>query len=226
MKHTNRIRLAGITALVGSILQGIAMLAQFNKLLSLQTFHLHATWDWIASRSYGWVEISPWLLFLISLLILHIFIVQQLKWSRWIGIVGITLSVLAILVSEVGIVLVVNPNCYPGILCGQPNSALFPILRDIGVGGTFLFSGSLLFYGIALARAKFFKGWIIASLLLGVLALYTSLVIVEAVEQIPGFFKVDPITITLGLIWAIVWLAIGTLLLVRATTYQRKLSIA
>lgn len=140
--------------------------------------------------------------------------------------VSISVGVLAIFTSEVGIVVAANPGCYPGILCGQSNVGLFPLLRGIGIGGTFLFSGSLLLYAIALMRARFLKSWIAPSLLLSLLALPTAIVITEAADEIPGFFKVDPITIAPGLLWAIAWFVLGMFLLLRATAYQRQLSIA
>jgi len=215
---------AGLAALLGGILQAAVMLWQTRQLILYQALVYHVTWNWNVSKEYRLAAISPWLFFLLALILLHLSVVPWLKRPGWIAISGVIFGILAIMISEAGMILIADPNCYPGILCRQPDFGPFAILSGIGVGGVVLVSGGLLFYGIALMRVKFSRQWAIASLILGLLALHTSIVITEAALRLSGFFKIDPVAIGLGLAWALAWLGVGMTLWLRATTYERQLS--
>ena len=223
MVRLNWIRLASLTAFIGGALQLVIMLLQVQQFIDLQILS-RVTRVWYAPWGYRWIAISPWPFFLITLVILYLFVVRRMNWLGWLSLVGVILAVLAIIISQLGIILTADPNCYPGILCREQNLANFALLRNIGIAGVFLASASLFLYTVVLVRRKFSAGWITVFFLLGLLTLHACIVIVELANPLPGFFKVEPVAITLGLIWAVVWLSIGILLQLKAVTYRRWLT--
>ncbi len=87
-------------------------------------------------------------------------------------------------------------------------------MRDVGLGGTLFVVVGLFLLSAALLRTTLPRVWGILLLLMGLLSSSLILVVAEVVENSPGYFKVNPVTIFLGLGWAVGWLLLGFLLLV------------
>lgn len=210
MKQMSQIRLAGLMAFLGSLLQLAVMPSQIQQFFASQE-PFHVTWNWNVSWLYRVAEISPWVLFFFVLLLLQWSTARRTRWLGWVSIAGAIIGVGALLASEVGMLLV-TPPCAPGILCRPGDAQMLNMLSNVGIVGTLFISASLLLYGIALLFARLSKSWAVTFLVLGLLALRAYLVVTEAREYIPGYFKADPLTIVLELIWALVWLSLGILL--------------
>lgn len=209
-------KVAGLAALLGGVLQATLLLSQVSWLsvILTSTNRYHVTWDWNVPREYRWVSVSPWLFFLIALLCLHWSVAQPLRWPVWRGTISILLFTMAIVVPE--IVLPFVTNCVPDLPC-NPGNRLIPILlSSISIAGGILLGRYLLFVRQALINALFSKFWTLAFLFLGILSFYTCIVALEVGEWVPGYFKIDLITMVLGLTWAATWCVIGCILCFKA----------
>jgi len=214
-------KIAGMSAFIGGLGQSAIVIAQFQQWLLVQQVRI--TWDWNVPWNERWLAVSPWFFFFITLLVIHFFVVRRSERSAWLGISGCLLSILAISAMEITMVLISSPDCGPGLLCRFQDPGIFSLPRDIGIVSTLLLSGSLMFYGMMVMRTAFSRVWAMGWLLLGLLALHTLLILVEEAEPLPGFFKVDPLTIILEGIWAIAWLSIGLALWLGWATYRPRL---
>jgi hypothetical protein len=207
-------KIAGFAALFGGVLQATILLSQVSQLSEIltSTTHYHITWDWNISIEYRWISLIPWLFFLIALLCLHRYVAQQLHWAVWKGTVCILFSIMAIVVPELILPFVTNPNCVPVLPCNPGNRLIPLIFSSISIAGGILLGGYLLFVGIALIHASFSKVWTLSCFLLGILAFHVCLVAIEFGEWVPGYFKIDLTTMFIGLAWSATWCFIGCLL--------------
>lgn len=227
MVHFKWQKIAGLAALLGGVLQATLLLLQINQLGGVLTRHYHVTWNWNVPREYRWISVSPWFFFLIALLFLHWYVTRQLRWPVWRGAIYILLAFILIIVPEIALAFVTNPNCVPDLPCNPGNRVIpiflssFSIAGGILLGGYLIFlSGYLLFFRRTLIYTPFSKIWGFASLFLGVLAFQTCIVAAEVSEWIPGYFKIDLITMVFGFTWAATWCFIGCILCLKTFSIQ------
>lgn len=144
----------------------------------------------------------------------------------------ILLAFMLIIVPEIALAFVTNPNCVPDLPC-NPGNRIVPIYLSymsiaggMLIGGYLLFLGGyLLFFGRTLIHTPFSKIWACTFLFLGMLAFQTCIVAAEVGEWIPGYFKIDLITMVLGLIWAVTWCLIGCILCLKTLSIHYEMRI-
>ncbi|MHB8596884.1 MAG: hypothetical protein ACYDER_08740 [Ktedonobacteraceae bacterium] len=225
-------KIAALSAILGGILQATLLFFQVNQLGNVLKGHYHVTWNWNVPREYRWISVSPWFFFLIALLFLHWYVTRQLRWPVWRGAIYILLTFTLIIAPEIALALVTNPNCVPDLPCNPGNRVIPIFLSNISIaggmllGGYLLFlSGYLLFFRRTLIYTPFSKFWGFIFLFLGVLAFQTCIVAAEVGEWIPGYFKIDLITMVLGFTWATTWCFIGCVLCLKRFSIEDGVQI-
>lgn len=214
MRRFNLQRGAGLAAFLGGIFQATLLFLQFNKLGQVIQGGYHITWDWDIPREYRWILVSPWLFFLIALLCLYWYVEPRLHRPLWRGTLAIVLPLMTIILPE--IVQAFLSNCVPDLPC-DPGNRLMPLfLISVSIVGVISLSASLLFLGKSLIEAVLPRVQVFVRFFVVLLFVHTCLVAVEVGEWVPGYFKIDILSIALGLILAAAWCLIGCVLCLKA----------
>ncbi len=210
------LRGAGIAAILASLVQMLVLSSQLQQWFLMQQPR-HVTWEWAVGQNawewhVPWVITLPWAFALLAFIAFQVATAQQTRRLGWIGMAVAGIGVLALLTDEIGAL--AFPKCPPRLLCPVPPLENLVYMRNVGLGGALFVVVGLLLLSATLLHTTLPRVWGILLLLMGLLSSYMVLVVVEVVENSPGYFKVNPVTIFLGLGWAIGWLLLGLLLLV------------